>query len=252
MTENPDRRDELDESQAETRAMPTQSPRSDTDGLDIPTYTTPDRAEPQYVAPTYAAPTYTDSAEVDRDGSQVADVEPVARPRRGTSDLGLLLLRVGLGVILVAHGLQNVFGLFNGPGINGYRDLLKTAGYQHPQVLAYVGSLTELIAGILLVIGLLTPLAAAGALGVSINVWLTADLASPGFHFFVADKGQEYEMLLVLLAAVVALVGPGRYSMDGRRGWATRPLVSSWLALVVGIAAGLLVWFLLNGTRPFA
>ncbi|MEO6881510.1 MAG: DoxX family protein [Mycobacteriaceae bacterium] len=252
MTDTPDRRDELDESQAETRAMPAQSARSDTDGLDIPTYAAPDRAEPVYVAPTYTASNNPESTEMDPGGSRVADVELSAPVRRGTSDLGLLLLRVGLGVVLVAHGLQNAFGLFNGPGISSYRDLLQTAGYQHPQLLAYVGSLTELVAGVLLVLGLLTPLAAAGALGVSINVWLVADLASPGFHFFVADKGQEYEMVLVLLAAVVALVGPGRYSLDGRRGWATRPLVSSWLALVVGIAAGLLVWFLLNGARPFA
>lgn len=249
MTETPDRRDELDENQAETQAMPTQSYRSDTDGLDIPTYTAHDRAEPEYAAPTYAASDHPYSTEIDPGGSRVADVAPV---RRGTSDLGLLLLRVGFGIILVAHGLQNAFGLFNGPGISRYRDLLESAGYQHPQVLAYVGSLTELVAGVLLVLGLLTPLAAAAALGTLINVWFVADLASPGFHFFVADKGQEYEMALVLLGAVVALVGPGRYSMDRRRGWATRPLVSSWLALVVGIAAGLLVWFLLNGTRPFA
>jgi putative oxidoreductase len=185
--------------------------------------------------------------------SEPADDEGhVAQAPRGTTDLGLLLLRVGLGVILLAHGSQNLFALFHGPGINGFEDLLTRAGYAHAHLLAYLGSIAEVGAGAFLVLGLLTPLAGAAALGTTINAWFVADQAAPGFRFFVSAQGQELEMLLVLLAAVVVLLGPGRFSLDRRRGWATRPLLSSWLGLVLGVAAGLLVWFLLNGATPFA
>lgn len=176
----------------------------------------------------------------------------VARTPRGTTDLGLLLLRVGLGVILLAHGSQKLFALFHGPGINGFEDQLTRSGYDHAHLLAYLGSLAEVGAGTFLVLGLLTPLAGAAALGTTINAWFVADQAAPGFRFFASAQGQELEMLLVLLAAVVVLLGPGRFSLDRRRGWATRPLLSSWLGLVLGVAAGLLVWFLLNGATPFA
>jgi putative oxidoreductase len=176
----------------------------------------------------------------------------VARVPRGTTDLGLLLLRVGLGVILLAHGSQKLFALFHGPGINGFEDQLTRSGYDHAHLLAYLGSIAEVGAGAFLVLGLLTPLAGAAALGTTINAWFVADQAAPGFRFFASAQGQELEMLLVLLAAVVVLLGPGRFSLDRRRGWATRPLLSSWLGLVLGVAAGLLVWFLLNGATPFA
>lgn len=237
-----------------TGDAPARSGRSG-DGLDIPTYTAPDRARPGYAEPQYIPPASSSTGD-DVDGllgepreEEEADVVPL---RRGTTDLGLLLLRVGLGAVLLGHGLQKAFGLFDGPGIDGYRQLLEGSGYRYPEILAYVGSLTELVAGGLLILGLVTPVAAAAALATTINVWFVADLAQPGFAFFVANGGQEYEMLLVVLAAAVAFAGPGRYSLDGRRGWASRPRASSWLSAVVGIAAGLVVWFLLVGTTPFA
>ncbi len=280
MTQNSDRSSAddravpSDDSSAETRAMsaqdggdePTSVMRTEggatasgrvDDGLDIPTYTAPERARPGYAEPRYISPASSSTGD-DVDGllgepREVEEEEEVVVPlRRGTTDLGLLLLRVGLGAVLLGHGLQKAFGLFDGLGIDGYRQLLESSGYRYPDVLAYVGSLTELVAGVLLVLGLVTPVAAAAALATTINVWFVADLAQPGFAFFVANGGQEREMLLVVLAAAVAFAGPGRYSLDGRRGWASRPRASSWLSAVVGIAAGLVVWFLLVGTVPFA
>jgi putative oxidoreductase len=52
------------------------------------------------------------------------------------------------------------------------------------------------------------------------------------------------------MAAAVILVGPGRYGFDAGRGWARRPFLGSFAALVVGIGAGIALWMLLNGANP--
>ena len=59
-------------------------------------------------------------------------------------------------------------------------------------------------------------------------------------------------MTLIVLAAALVLTGPGRYGFDAGRGWARRPFIGSFIALVVGIGAGIAVWVLLNGANPLA
>ncbi|MGK2879695.1 MAG: DoxX family protein [Mycobacterium sp.] len=178
-----------------------------------------------------------------------------AARRRGTQDLGLFLLRVGLGVVLIAHGLQKVFGWWGGLGLGGFRDSLAELGYQNAGILSFVAAGTELAAGALLVLGLFTPLAAAAALAYLINALLAAVAAQPEsnyFLYFQSQGGHEYLIMLVVLAAGIVLAGPGRYGFDAGRGWARRPFVGSGLALVLGIGGGIAVWVLLNGANPVA
>ncbi len=173
--------------------------------------------------------------------------------RRGTQDLGLLVLRAGLGVVLVAHGLQKLFGWWGGEGLTGFRDALSDVGYQHAGILTYCAAGGEIAAGVLLVLGLFTPLAAAGALAYMVN-GLIAGMAgqnSRSFPFFLPG-GHEYEITLIVAAVTVILVGPGRYGFDAGRGWARRPFIGSFAALVLGIAGGIAVWVLLNGANPVA
>ena len=108
------------------------------------------------------------------------EIEPVdaeerakAAGRRGTQDLGLLLLRVALGVVFIAHGLQKAFGWWGGQGIDGFKTALTDAGYQHAGLLTYVGAGAQIAVGVLLVLGLFTPLAAAVALAYLVNSLLT-------------------------------------------------------------------------------
>jgi len=175
-----------------------------------------------------------------------------AAGRRGTQNLGLLLLRVGLGAVLVAHGLRKLFGWWGGEGLTAFRDSLSDAGYQHADILTYVGAGGEIVAGVLLVLGLFTPLAAAGALAYLLN-GLLADMSaqsnSRSFRFFFPG-GHEYQLMLILVAAAVILIGPGRYGFDAGRGWARRPFVGSFAALVLGVGAGVAVFVLLNGANP--
>lgn len=169
--------------------------------------------------------------------------------KRGTTDLGLLLLRLVIGGIFLVHGLQKLVGLWGGPGLDGFRLLLEDTGYEQANLLAIAGAVGETAGGALLILGLATPFAGAAVLGVIINAWCFKQAAEPGLQFF-APNGVEYETVLGVAAAAIILTGPGKIAFDGRRGWATRPRFGSFLALVLGTAGGVVLWIFLNGANP--
>jgi putative oxidoreductase len=183
---------------------------------------------------------------VDAQGiSSVAD-------RRGTLDLGLLVLRLALGALFIAHGLQHAFGLWGGPGLHGWQDTLTDMGFQHADILTYAATGGQIAAGALLILGLFTPVAAAGALAYLVTGLLAEMMAAheqARLSSFLSD-GHEIKVFLVCAAAALVLTGPGRYGFDAGRGWARRPFVGSFIALVVGIGAGVGAWVLLNGGNP--
>jgi putative oxidoreductase len=179
-----------------------------------------------------------------------SDTRPTRRPLawNGGTDIGLLLLRLGIGGVVFAHGAQKVFGLWGGTGIAGFATNLEGLGYQQATTLSWLTGVTELIAGAFLVLGLLTPLAAAAVLAIMIN----AVLLKLGNGFFVTGpKGSdaiELSLVLGLGAACLVLTGPGRIALDNGRAWHRRPASWGVLALVVGVAAAVLVYVLLR--RP--
>ena len=186
--------------------------------------------------------------------SAPGSAELKAAGRRGTQDLGLVLLRLTLGAVFIAHGLQKVFGWWGGQGLDGFRTTLAEAGYQHAGVLTYVGAGTQIAAGVLLVLGHFTPLAAAAALGFLVNS-LVVEFTSQrqdGAVVIFGSAGAEYLLVLTVLAAAVILCGPGRYGFDAGRGWARRPFIGSAAVLVLGAVGGVAAWFVLHGTNPFA
>lgn len=199
-----------------------------------------------YVPPTSAA----------TPASEPVAPEPVVRTetveipaRRGTTDLGLLLLRLVIGGVFLVHGLQKLTGIWNGPGLGGFRSLLEDTGYDQANVLAIAGAVGETAGGALLILGLATPLAGAAVLAVIINAWCFKQVMEPGLQFF-APSGVEYETVLGVAAAAIILTGPGKIAFDGRRGWATRPRFGSFIALILGVAAGACMWIFLNGANP--
>ena len=182
-----------------------------------------------------------------------ADERAKAAGRRGTQDLGLLVLRVTLGVVFIAHGLQKAFGWWGGPGLQGFRETLTEAGYQHADLLTYLAAGAQIASGVLLVLGLFTPVAAAVALAFLVNSVLatfTAQREDGGL--FVFGSTAEYLLVLLAAAATIVLAGPGRYGFDGGRGWARRPFIGSFLALVLGVGGGVAAWLFLHGINPFA
>ncbi|GAA4401460.1 DoxX family protein [Tsukamurella soli] len=180
--------------------------------------------------------------------------------KRGTTDVGLLVLRVALGVILVGHGAQHLFGLWGGPGLGGFQKFLANSGpdgdptlgfHHYVEVLAVANGVVELVGGVMLVVGVLTPIAASGALGAMIVAALyKLTLGGTGFEFFAAKSGIELELMLGCAAVGVLLAGPGRLSLDYGRGWARRPHAGSVAWLLAGIAGGVVIWIVFNGADP--
>jgi putative oxidoreductase len=124
-------------------------------------------------------------------------------------DVGLALPRLILGVIMFAHGTQKLFGWFGGYGLHATGQFFTMSDYPAGQAMAAIAGLSETLGGLGLIVGLLTPLAAAAIVGDMLN----AVVIKWGGGFF-APKGYEYELLLTVAAAAVALTGPGRYAVD--------------------------------------
>lgn len=125
-------------------------------------------------------------------------------------DLGLLLLRVGTGAVLAAHGSQKLFGWFGGGGIEGTTAGMQAMGFRPPGRSAVVAGFGEAGSGALLALGLATP--AAGAAAAGIMSAAVAVHAPAGF--FAQGGGYEYPAFLGFTAAAIGLTGPGRYSLD--------------------------------------
>lgn len=183
--------------------------------------------------------------------------KPAVDTRRGTLDAGLLLLRLAVGLIAMAHGAQKLFGWWSGPGLNGFEAFLANAdnpalGFapQATRVLSIIGPAVETGGGLLLVVGLLTPLAASGLLGTMILAATYRVTLHGSFSFFAPADGVEYELLLAVCAAALILTGPGRFALDARWGWSRRPMWGSLAMLVIGIAGAIAAWVVFNGARP--
>lgn len=180
--------------------------------------------------------------------SSPSPTRPTRRPLEwnGGTDLGLLFLRIGIGGVFFGHGMQKVFGLWGGPGIDGFARALEGSGFTQPVTLSWVTGLTELIGGAFVVLGVLTPLAATGLLAIMINTvivnWGAGIFVGPG----AAVNAVEYDLALGLAAAALVFTGPGRIALDNGRTWHRRPAPWGVLALVIGVAASLLVFFLLH------
>ncbi|GJF10772.1 membrane protein [Mycolicibacterium cyprinidarum] len=172
--------------------------------------------------------------------------------RRGTQDLGLLLLRVTVGAMLIGHGLQKMFGWWGGEGLRGFREYLTDVGFRNADILSYAGAAGLIAAGLLLILGLFTPIAAGGALAYLVPALLAEMLDAHNdarLSAFLTD-GHEYEVVLLCVVAAIVLIGPGRYGLDSGRGWSRRPFIGSIAALVLGVGAGVAIWVLLNGANP--
>jgi putative oxidoreductase len=131
-------------------------------------------------------------------------------------DLGLLLLRLGTGGVLAAHGAQKLLGWFGGGGIEGTGKAMESMGYTPGRASATAAGLAEAGGGVLLALGLATPAAGAAAAGAMTGA---AAVHAPN-GFFAQTGGYEYAASLGLTAAGLAVTGPGRLSLDHALGHA--------------------------------
>src|SRR5436309_9824160 len=82
---------------------------------------------------------------------------------------GMLILRIVIGGTIMLHGAQKVFGAFGGPGLTGTHTMVQSLGLRPARPLAMLLAFTELLGGLLLGFGLLTPFAAAAVTGVMLS-----------------------------------------------------------------------------------
>jgi putative oxidoreductase len=138
-------------------------------------------------------------------------------------DLALAVLRIAVGTMITLHGYAHIFknGKLNIKGTAGW---FESMGMRPPLVQAWLASVTELGAGALLVVGLLTPLAAAGLFSVMLVAFMTAHRTN-GFFIYNPGQGWEYVGMIMVIAVVLGTLGAGGWSLDHAleiiwwRGW---------------------------------
>jgi putative oxidoreductase len=125
-------------------------------------------------------------------------------------DIAALVLRAVVGGTIIAHGWNHAFG---GGRLPGTARWFESIGIRPGRVHALFATLTELLAGALLLAGLLNALAAAAVLGTML-VALVANHRKNGFFIFRPGEGYEYVLMISLVACAMAALGAGRISLD--------------------------------------
>ncbi len=151
----------------------------------------------------------------------------------------LLLVRVVVGVTMIMHGYNHWRG---GGRIAGTARWFSGLGLKYGILQAWMSVVTELGAGFLLIVGLLTPLACAAVISVMLVAGLLAHRPN---GFFVFKDGYEYVLLLSVVSLLVATLGPGRYSLDDTAGIEITGWAGGGVALGVAVTAtaGMLATF---------
>lgn len=126
-------------------------------------------------------------------------------------DIGLLILRLVVGTIMAVHGAQKLWGWFGGYGLAGTGGWLESLGFKPGRLHAGITGWSELGGGLLLMLGLFTPLGAAAVMGVMIVAVATVHWDK---GFFNTAGGYEFNFMLMGAATALAFTGGGPVSLD--------------------------------------
>lgn len=156
------------------------------------------------------------------------------------TDIGLLILRIGVGAAILQAGLIKAFDF--GATVS----FMESGGWRLPTFAAFMVTASETLGGIGLLLGALTPLAACAVLAAMVDAWAV----NVSVGAFWSDPF-NVPFLLAIGATALLFVGAGAYSFDarvfGRTTWSPRIAVG---LLILAIAAAILTWVVLNGTNP--
>lgn len=170
--------------------------------------------------------------------------------RRGTLNLGLLLLRLTLGLALAVHSLGIFFQLGSSEGLAGLS--AEYSGYPWGGALAIAIPAAELAAGVFVTLGLITPVfTTVGLVATGFNLMHAGAQAAVGFDVFSWPEHIWVAALTFGTMLALHFAGPGTWSIDYPRGWARRPLMSSWVGLIIAAIALGLIWWFGAATSPF-
>lgn len=133
-----------------------------------------------------------------------------------TNQWGPLILRLALGIMILPHGAQKLFGWFGGYGFSGTMEFFtQSMGIPYPFALAAI--LAEFFGGIALILGITTRIAAAAVGG---TLFVGALMVHIQHGFFMnwsgsqGGEGIEFHLLTTAISAVLVLYGSGKWGLD--------------------------------------
>jgi putative oxidoreductase len=160
--------------------------------------------------------------------------------------LGLLMVRVVVGLLMAAHGSQKLFGWFGGYGLEATGGYFEGLGFRPGKLFAAAAGAGEVAGGLLVALGLLGPVGPA----LMLSVMLVAAISVHWHGVFAASNGVEIPLLYAVVAVALAFTGPGQYSVDALLGLTAvwTPALSA-MALALGIVGGAVNLMLRRGAH---
>lgn len=161
-------------------------------------------------------------------------------------DWAMALLRVIAGAVILAHGVKHARGRVKTANWFG------SIGFRQPELQWFASTATEIGVGVLLIVGLGTPVAAAGLVAVMVVAFWTVHRPVGFWVTARPDEGWEYVLVLGTVGAAIAIGGPGEFSIDAMlriedslNGWVGAALV---VGGIVAAAAQIATFFRPNET----
>jgi putative oxidoreductase len=152
----------------------------------------------------------------------------------------VLLARLVFGGLMAVHGSQKLFGWFGGAGLSGTGEFFEVLGFRPGRSFALADGIAECAGGLLLVIGLVVPVAGAMIVSVMLVAIVTVHWRN---GLLAQTNGIELPVLYIASALALSLTGPGAYSIDSILGtgmrWPTQMTLLALAAGVLGAVAGL-------------
>lgn len=125
-------------------------------------------------------------------------------------NMSMLLVRILIGSVFMAHGAQKLFGMFNGIGLEGTARIVEGLGFQNPYIIGGIWGGIEFVGGVFLILGILVRFSAASiALTMFVRMWKINMI----YGFFIHDGGIEYNILVIAACIPLILVGGGAWSV---------------------------------------
>ncbi len=164
--------------------------------------------------------------------------------------LGLLILRLVVGLTVAGHGAQKLFGWWGGPGMTGWTGAMTRMRIRPAVPWAWMSALAEFAGGLLFALGLLNPL---GSFAIIASMLVAMILVHWPKGFWVSKGGYEFNLMIIGASAAIGIAGPGAYSLDAALGihlpepWL---LILGTLATIAGVAVALGTRAPAEATKP--
>jgi uncharacterized membrane protein YphA (DoxX/SURF4 family) len=165
--------------------------------------------------------------------------DTVVTPVSTGTDIGLLVLRLGVGATMLQAGLLKAFDFTTVVGF------MESGGWRLPGLGAFMVTASETLGGLALLLGVLTPLAAVAVIAAMIDAW-AVNVSGGAFW----SDPFNVPFLVAFGATALLFAGAGAYSVDARLARVRWSVRTAAILLGVAVAAAVVTWIALNGTNP--